>query len=56
MKTYICPTIEIYELMLPKPALDNIGINHSMGMQEDAVNDTFFDDDKDNIDFWLWKK
>ena len=50
MKTYIRPTTDIVNLRLTYPFLDGIGIHHSLGLEEDAANRTYFYDEEDSED------
>ena len=42
MKVYICPITEIVDINISDSLLDDIGIHHTMGLQEDATNESFF--------------
>ncbi len=49
MKVYICPITEIVDINISDSLLDNIGIHHTMGLQEDATNEiNFFEENTDN--------
>lgn len=53
MKTYIRPTTDIVNLRLTYPFLDGIGIHHSLGLEEDAANGAYFnDEDSPEDDFF----
>ena len=46
MKTYIRPATDIVNLRLTSPLLDSIGIHHSLGLEEDASNKSYFYDEE----------
>ena len=50
MKTYIRPTTDIVNLRLTYPFLDGIGIHHSLGLDEDAANGAYFNDEEESED------
>ena len=53
MKTYIRPTTDIVNLRISYPFLDGIGIHHSLGLEEDAANGAYFnDEDSPEDDFF----
>ena len=49
MKVYICPITEIVDINISDSLLDNIGIHHTMGLEEDATNEIYFNEE--DIDY-----
>jgi hypothetical protein len=57
MKVYICPITEIVDINISDSLLDDIGIHHTMGLEEDATNATYFNEEdvdyEDNDPFFI---
>ena len=53
MKVYICPITEIVNINISDSLLDNIGIHRTMGLDEDAANEGYFDEGDEFFDEYM---